>query len=194
MDNRKKISFFDLLDLSTNEVSGHYNLQIMDNTSSIKEDISLKKFNQINKDNFHNKYDNVFLRLVREENIEYGYKNALDVLVSELLAIDPIITAQWLSDLYIKHFTDSKVVFSILVTISRIKDESIRPSLIIMAISSLKHRDIEVREAAIRTFENWADLASLNTLKGLNQDSEKWLNDYISQVISDLKESLCQSI
>ena len=194
MDNRKKISFFDLLDMSINEVSSHNDLKIMDYTSSIKEDISIKKFNQINKNNFHNKYDNVFMRLIREENIEYGYKNALDNLVSELIAIDPIITSQWLSDLYIKYFTDSKVVFAILVVISRIKDESIRPSLMIMAISSLKHKDIEVREAAIRTFENWADLASLNTLKGLNQDSEKWLNDYIGQVISDLEESLCQSI
>jgi hypothetical protein len=194
MEDRKKMSFFDILETSSNETTSHLGLKMIDNTSSLRNDLSLSKFNQINKDNFHNKYDNSFLRVIREENIEYGYTNSLDTLISQLLTIDPIITAQWLNDLYIKHFSDSKVIFGILVSISRIKDESIRPSLIIMAISGLKHKDIEVREAAIRAFENWSDLASLTALKNLNQESEKWLKEYINQVISDLEANLCQRI
>lgn len=52
----------------------------------------------------------------------------------------------------------------------------------------IKHSDVEIRDAAIRALEHWGGEASIGVLRE-HHDSEKWLNDYVEQVIKDLEES-----
>lgn len=135
----------------------------------------------------------VFLRMIREENLEAGYSNSLDDMVNNLIEKDPIIAAIWLNDLYVNYYSDTKVLNAVLFTISRIENQSIRSSLITMAIAGLFHSDLEIRETSIRCFENWGDNTCLKCLKTSQEDSVEWINDYKKQVITDIEKTLNSS-
>lgn len=162
---------------------------IASESNGFSDDCSVASLNQYTLKNFQ-KNTPVFLRMVREENLEAGYSNSLDDMVNVLIDKDPIIAAFWLNDIYVNYYSDIKVLNAVLFTISRIENQSIRNSLITMAIAGLFHNDLEIRETSIRCFENWGDIASLKCLKTSQKDSVEWLNDYKKQVIRDIEKTL----
>lgn len=155
----------------------------------VPDDCSVASINQYTLKNFQ-KNTPVFLQILREENLEVGYLNSLDSLVNEQIEKDPLITASWLSDMYVHYYSDVRVLHAILFTISRIENPIVKPSLLIMANSGLSHQDIEIRETSIRCFENWSDNASLKFLKTAKADPVSWLEDYKKQVIADIEKKL----
>jgi hypothetical protein len=50
---------------------------------------------------------------------------------------------------------------------------------------ALRHKDAEVREAAIRALEKWGGDEALRILRQ-HRDAEEWLNDYVRQGTLDL--------
>lgn len=162
---------------------------IASESNGFTDDCSVPMLNLHTLKNFQ-KNTPVFLRMLRDEDLEAGYSNALDDLVNDLIEKDPIIASVWLNDLYVNYYSDSKILNAVLFTISRIENQSIRFSLITMAIAGLCHKDLEIRETAIRCFENWGDNSSLKCLKTSQKDSVEWINDYKKQVIADIEKTL----
>lgn len=76
--------------------------------------------------------------------------------------------------------------------IGRFDEEIIFPQGKTMALAALSHKNDEVKELGVRAFENWNSLNSLEVLKNISFDSN-WLQDYLNQVIKDLKSELCLS-
>ena len=56
-----------------------------------------------------------------------------------------------------------------------------------LIIAGFNHRHVEVREASISAIEHWGGGQYLKLLKQ-HRDPVDWMNDYISNVISDLSE------
>lgn len=130
-----------------------------------------------------------FLQLLREQDFEYGVDTPADELIRKCLNENESITKQWLNELFIQYFADKAVIIGILRVLSHFRYHEVAPQGPTMAIAALSNANAEVRECGIRAFENWRTLDSLKVLKGVHC-AERWLNDYLQQVIADLEEEL----
>jgi hypothetical protein len=157
---------------------------------SVIEQISLyeNKFENYKKD-----FINDLLYLFETEIFEYGVENRADTFVAEWLATNPSLTKEWLNSLYNDYFSNVPVLTNILRIISRIDYQAISPQGPTMAALVLNHKNAEVQEAAIRAFESWGSIESLKYLSILRSElkfADKWVRDYVDEVIFYLKEDL----
>lgn len=127
------------------------------------------------------------LRIIREQDFEYGFNSSADLFVRELMNLNSTVTKEWINAVFLDYFDDPKIIIGLLQIISHIAYFQIEPQGPTMAIAALKHADAEVRECGIRAFENWSVNQSLMVLSNV-KCHEKWLQDYLDQVISDLQE------
>ena len=61
---------------------------------------------------------------------------------------------------------------------------------IVISGSALIHKSVEVKEMAIRVFENWNTIESYTFLKNCSL-APKWLEDYKNDVLANIEEELC---
>ena len=137
---------------------------------------------------YKEQFAETLLQLIREEIFEFGMENEADGFVQESLRNNPVFTKQWLNQVLLKHFDDVGVVTGILRILAHLEYEEIYPTGPTMALSVLSHESAEARECGIRAFENWDNTDALEYLKHI-KCKEKWLQDYLEGVISDLEES-----
>jgi hypothetical protein len=147
--------------------------------------------NRLNSLRLH-KYKELFserlLQLLYETDFEYGYKSEVDTFIQDKLRENASVTKDWLNSIYNKYYNDVKVVTGILRTIAHFEYNEISPQGPTMALAALAHKNAEIRECGIRSFENWSTFESLVILKNIHC-SEKWLQSYLSSVINDLEET-----
>jgi hypothetical protein len=136
---------------------------------------------------FKKNFTKELLRIIREQDFEYGFDSAADLFVRELMEQNKAVAKEWLNSVYIDHFHDRRVVIGLLQVISHLEYLEIYPQGPTMALAALSHANSEVRECGIRAFENWSTIESLNVLRNVRCD-ENWLQQYLSQVIHDLEE------
>ncbi|MDS4060652.1 MAG: hypothetical protein RKP73_19090 [Candidatus Contendobacter sp.] len=129
------------------------------------------------------------IRIILEEDFEYGFNSPSDLFIIGLMEVNPSITREWLNSVFIEYFHDTRVVIGLLHIISHLEYYQIYPQGPTMAIAALSHVSAEVRECGIRAFENWGMSESLNVLKNV-RCAEKWLQEYVEQVVSDLEDDL----
>ncbi|MED4225666.1 hypothetical protein [Neobacillus cucumis] len=60
-----------------------------------------------------------------------------------------------------------------------------------IALAGLSNRSVEVKEYAVRSFENWGSPDCIEILDGVDC-GETWLQEYINQVILVLEEELSE--
>lgn len=145
--------------------------------------------NQINESResaLHETVSPRFLRLLRDEEFEFGCQTESEEVISEQLRINALATRNWLNQLFVTHFHDPAIVAGILRLIGRFSEFDIFPQGYTMALSALNHKNKEIQELGIRAFEEWGSAGSLYVLKQLNSDT-KWIQDYIDEVIADLE-------
>jgi hypothetical protein len=135
----------------------------------------------------------LFVSLLKYEDFEFGQKSESIKIVQKELQTNKVATINWLNELYVKYFSkDEKVLIGILRVIEYFDEEVFYPNSYTIALSSLIHKNDEVKEIAIRIFENWASITSYEILKNV-QIETGWLKSYINEVIKDLEEELCLS-
>jgi hypothetical protein len=139
---------------------------------------------------FKGKYTTELLRIIREQDFEYGFDSPADLFVRELLRQNLTVTKEWLNSIFIDYFDDTRILIGLLQIISHIDYLEICPEGATMALAALSHVNPEVRECGIRAFENWGTVESLKVLRNV-KCQEKWLQEYVQQVILDLEEELC---
>lgn len=130
-----------------------------------------------------------FINLIHEEEFEFGYISRSEELVKKQIELNRIATLTWLNELFIANYSNTIIVCGILRVISSFTESTVSPHGYTMAISALSHRDDEIKELGIRAFENWASETSINVLSSI-QVQTKWLNQYLDQVIIDIREKL----
>ncbi|MFC1573313.1 hypothetical protein ACFL6M_06910 [Candidatus Eisenbacteria bacterium] len=130
-----------------------------------------------------------FLGLVAECDFEYGFKSVVDTFLNERLAENGLATKEWLNDLFIRYWNDIAVVTGVLRAVAHLEYAEVCPQGPTMALASLSHGSVEVRECGIRAFENWASLDSLHLLQQVHCP-EPWLQEYVDRVVTELKEGL----
>lgn len=153
-------------------------------------DISLE--NRINAQRmarFKAEFSSRLIQLLHEQDFEYGVDTPADDLVRNCLTQNESVAKQWLNQLFVENYNDETVIVGILRVLSHFEYHIVAPQGTTMALAALANSKAEVRECGIRAFENWATLESLHVLENV-KCQENWLNEYLQQVIADLKEEL----
>ena len=132
-------------------------------------------------------FTDTLLDLIHEEVFEYGMENAADVFFQKSLEMNSCFAKEWLNTIFLHRLGDVEVTTGILRIIAHLKYEDIYPTGPTMAIAAGMHENAEIRECGIRAFENWVNADSLRYLRRI-RCGEKWLQDYLEQVIIDLEE------
>ena len=135
----------------------------------------------------------LFVSLLKYEDFEFGKKSESIKIIQKELKTNRIATINWLNELYVKYFSkDEKVLIGILRVLEYFNEKVFYPNSYTIALSSLVHKNDEIKEIAIRIFENWASINSYEVLKNV-QIETPWLKSYIREVLKDLEEELCLS-
>ena len=168
----------------------NYNNIIPVNDSSVISFISsTSDENEINKSRlniFEKDFSARLISFILGEHFEYGYDNQADILVRDLMSKNKIVTKEWLNNIYNRNYGKSDIMIGIFRLIARFNPEDINPQGQTMATAALIHKDTEVQECAIRAFESWASIESLEVLKNLDIH-QGWLKDYLDSVIKDIE-------
>lgn len=127
-----------------------------------------------------------FLRIIREENFEFGYQSESEIFIKDLFKTNRLATLKWLNDLFIEHFNDPQIVINILRVMSRLDYKEINSIGMSIALGGLKHTNIEVRENSIRAIEQWGQKDHVGILNSI-EINEDWLKEYVEAVIDELE-------
>lgn len=141
-----------------------------------------------NEDNSLTNHTSTLLSMIRNEDFEPGYATGSERFVKSFLEKDLVSTMVWVNTIFNEYYySDVKVVVGILHILSHFDYKAVSPFGPTIAAAALLNKEIEVREQAIRAYENWGDPSSLSILKGIDC-KEEWLQEYVNQIISDLEE------
>ena len=160
----------------------------------IEEDLSSgvgseNRMNGARLSNYKLQFSGKFLELIQESELEFGYDSTVDAFLRERLAENALATKEWINSLFIENFADVGIATAILRVIGHLKYHEIAPQGPTIALAALSHVSLEVRECGVRAFENWGTLDCLRILTNLSC-AEGWMKEYVTQVVSDLQESL----
>ena len=132
------------------------------------------------------RFRNEFICLLRDSEFEYGYSSPAEEYVSaQLLKFGPLVR-EWINELFLEYFADPYILGSVLRVMSHFEYNSLYPQGITMCIAALSHSEPVIKEEAVRVIENWENTDMIPLLKRLDVP-EKWLSDYIHQVIEDIE-------
>jgi len=115
--------------------------------------------------------------------IEDGMVHPAEEQIEKFIKDYDLIFRDWLEELIEQ---ENEYIYDILRCVGRvIFNSEWKYDLMKIALNS---NHISIRDAAVRSFENWGGQESINILSEHREESS-WLNDYIRKVIENLKES-----
>lgn len=156
------------------------------------ESATLSSENYVNKHRLETlrlRFTKQLIELINEEDFEYGIENKTDLLIKDQMNLNSLATKDWINSIFVENFSNPTILIGILRIIGRLDYISTFPEGQTMAVAALSHSNVEVQECGVRAFENWGTLESLQILENLTV-STKWLQDYIDQVVQDLKKEI----
>ncbi|MEK7395813.1 MAG: hypothetical protein AAB116_02640 [Candidatus Poribacteria bacterium] len=185
--------FFDGLDVETIE-SEYQGFSIIESATTI---VSLDE-NFVNEERLtllKKQYTRELIALILDEDFEYGFDTKADVLVRSQMQLNALAVKSWLNWIFVENFSNIPVLLGILRIIARFDYREISPEGQTMAGMALSHENVEVKECGVRAFESWGTVESLKELEKLKV-STQWLQEYIDEVVSDLRKEynvhICQ--
>ncbi|MCY4149309.1 MAG: hypothetical protein OXF73_08215 [Gammaproteobacteria bacterium] len=128
------------------------------------------------------------LRLAFENHsVEDGVVHPAEKIIDEALcSMNRQGVYQWLSELSL-DVAHSDMAASALRCLGR-RDSEPTAWCVRLVKSALKIDDVEIRDAAVQAAESWGKVEFCNVLEKHSEDVH-WLNDYIQDVVCNLKES-----
>lgn len=156
------------------------------------EQSSIIDENKINNDRLaalQQRFSLEIVNTILEDDFEYGMDTQADTLVRKQMELNSVATKSWLNALFLDNYSTPSIVIGILRIIARIDYLTIKPEGPTMALAALGHCDTQVKECGVRAFESWSSKESLEVLEN-TQVKSGWLQEYISQVVDDLREEL----
>lgn len=90
--------------------------------------------------------------------------------------------------IYLSNNDDITVLEGLCVSLERFNNEEVMPWGLTMLMGLLNHKNLKVKESAIRLVDNWASTNLLSVLKNLDCKSV-WMQDYINAVVKRLEET-----
>lgn len=142
------------------------------------------------KKHIESKFQDIFVSTLKNQELEIDYKNHIEVLLENYFLENEYVTKDWLNEIYVSNYSDTRFLINIIKIIGNLDKKILKSFGIVISGSALIHKNVEVKEMAIRVFENWNTIESYTFLKNC-QLTPKWLNDYKDEVLSNIEEELC---
>jgi hypothetical protein len=133
------------------------------------------------------KFERNLIQSLEKEPFDNGYLHPAESIIKDALKKSNTLASQWIQSLYLENFTRATIAAGIIRCLGYIEPERTDHWIKAIVISGLSHVYIEVREAAVRSLENWGEYDSVVILRAyVELEKETWLKEYIQQVITDL--------
>ena len=132
-------------------------------------------------------FANELISFILNEEFEYGIDTEADALVRRYMVLNPLLTKKWINTIFEKNSANVSILIGLLRIIARLDYGEILPEGQTIAVAALLHKDTEVIECGVRAFESWGTIESLKILKDFKVEIQ-WLQEYIDDVVSDLRE------
>lgn len=177
----KKISPWKIQKIAPTKTSGSFFDQ--DFTSSTIDE------NQVNEERiqyFENKCYSKLINILQWQDMEYGCISEAEEYINSIKSGNLVAFYNWLNKVFIRNLHNPHVTLGILYAISHMPYEEVYPNGPLMAMTVMSHNNIEIREAAIRVFEQWDNKDQVSYLKSIRIE-EKWLDEYLKKVISNIE-------
>jgi hypothetical protein len=152
--------------------------------------IQRQQRNQVEYYSIHNKnkFKATMTELIKNSEFEYGYFSEADEYLEMLMKIrQELPFLDWIYELYQENFENEEFIVRVLRVLSHIPSENITPKCIAIATQSLESESLEMKENAVRVFENWEYIEAIPLLEK-TQFNNSFLDDYVHVVIRNLKE------
>lgn len=156
--------------------------EIIIDAGTLKDDTAIQRYVP---DKTYEHLTGQLIASIRTEEFEFGVLSNAETIVERELKRNGLETRNWLNQLFVTYFGDTRVLIGLLHLIGRFKEFEMHPQGLTMALAALSHKDDEVKELAVRAFEHWASPQSLEALQHVRVGTP-WLQNYIDEVVEDL--------
>lgn len=182
----------------TNDSKKYINISEKHNESYIPSQeirnykITSRTSSKISNDDSYNeeiqqKFKADLLFYIENEEIGLGTYTEADKLLEKYLNNHNIITQSMLSNICKDNIKNPDILCKVLLLISRIEPSKLDQTGHIIAMAALNHGNNDVKEYAIRVYENFSDKNALEFLEESKEDVY-WIQQYKEEIIRDLKE------
>lgn len=137
------------------------------------------------------KYKTALITAIINNNFEYGFTNSSDFIAKEMFKDNFFVARKWFFNFYKENKNNETYIIGLLHIISRLEYNTIGEDGIRIALHAINNDKDEIKECAIRAFENWEgydSISVLNVLKKMERPKTDWLADYLDSVIKDIEE------
>lgn len=131
------------------------------------------------------KFEKELLECLDSDFIEPGVKSATEYFVEKWLSIHPVLVQTSLGRIYLGNTSDTRRIVGILTVVAHLDKQALSPANELIALGSLAHTSVEVKEFALRAYEYWEDTELVARLKNFEMQP-KWLDDYRKEIIMDV--------
>lgn len=101
-------------------------------------------------------FKNGFRDCLIGDHSDYGTKSMAEVFVENWVDKKGVFQVQfWLGEVYLENQTDPDTLMALLKVVMHVDPKDFQPVNRIVALASLSHASLEVRECAVRCYEYW---------------------------------------
>lgn len=130
---------------------------------------------------------NNLLDLISVDVFRVGFDSISSTYFNNILKDNPNLAKKSLLGLLYDHYEKEEVVYGILSILSIVEYKKVVPEGPIIAMALTSYDSDTIKESLVRVFENWCNEDSLRLLEKIKFD-DPWLNEYLLDVIKDIKE------
>jgi hypothetical protein len=138
-------------------------------------------------------YTSTLLNMMQNEVFESGFSTESEKFVKSLIEQNQQATMTWLNGIFNRNIDSPKIIVGILHIISHFDYKKVYPNGQTIAMAAAFHKNVEVKDYAVKAFENWDNVDSLPILKNMDCQ-EQWLQEYIDELINDLEKGVAKNV
>ena len=101
---------------------------------------------------------------------------------------------QMLQYLLRDYYTDIKKVKAILHIVSHYAYEMLGQDFVYPVLSLVGHQNKGIKKFALKVFDNWDSVETLQLLKGIESPKERWLSEYKEKIVKRLERKKTDAI
>ena len=164
------------------------------NTSDVFRDKSYSDSMSYNSDIFKSVmleiypiFKNRIISSLYEDMIESGVHYRFEDIFYAYFLKNRYMAIQLLLRLLRERYSEVNCVKAILQIISHYSYDEVGDDFVFPLTALLCHENKAIRKFALKVFDNWSSINTLNVLKGTMKMREKWLDDYKNRIIERIE-------
>ena len=132
-------------------------------------------------------FEKDFVSSARADTVESGYVYEFEHIFESYLEKGAVFASKMLFKLLKKHYRDVHIVKAILHAISHYSYRELGDAFVMEILSLCHHENKGVKKFALKVFDNWEAIETLEALKHIAPIEETWIENYRQEIIRHLE-------